>query len=71
MVLDVRIHADGSVGAAEVTVPDRSPRLNAAALDVVQKAVTFLPAMKDGKQVETERRVTIAFKLLHFIVGTP
>jgi TonB family protein len=70
VVLNMRILADGSVGSAEIVKSDGRLRLNNAALEIVQKKLQFIPAMKDGKQVEAERQVTVDFKIIYPIRGS-
>ncbi len=69
VVLDVHVLADGTVDKADVAISDSHPRLNAAAADVLQNKVQFIPAMKDGKQVEVSRQIAVTFKLIRPIRG--
>jgi TonB family protein len=70
VILRVQIPVDGPIEAS-LANPTRSPRLNKAALDIVQKAVLIYPAIKDGKQVSVTRQIAVTFTLTHLIHGLP
>jgi len=62
VVLNVRVLADGKVGAVYVVSGPGHPLLDDAAVAAV-KSWNFYPATEDGKPVESTKKVTIPFIL--------
>lgn len=71
VIVEAHILADGSIAETKNVTPNRSPRLNDTALDLVRKQLVINPAFKDGKPAEVTRQIAIVFTLTHFIHGIP
>jgi TonB family protein len=62
--------ADGTVSNPMIALASPHPRLDAGALDIVQKKIRFTPAIKDGKPTAVEQRITLTFTVLYPVRGT-
>ena len=58
------VNADGSVGQAQLAASSGYPRLDAAALRLVNSGWSFRPATQNGNPVQSWRGVTVAYVVL-------
>jgi TonB family protein len=64
VTLGFHVLADGSVADIQLIDPDHATRLSEVAVNIAHKTLRFLPAMKDGRPVEVERRIVFTFKII-------
>lgn len=63
--LDVHVLKDGSVALATIVAPDKSRRINQAALRIAATRLRFTPASVNGEAVESDTTIKMDFAVIH------